>query len=352
MLLAAGLAVGLLAVATSASAATATLCVKNAANGAVKGPTVAGGNACKAGYDAVTLPGAAELAELDKIMPYVKYESSGIDGKPTILVSGANVQIVAKAKTEEGKENETTGVGNLIVGNDESVRKQTGSNNLVLGNEQEYTSFGGFLAGFSNTASNEWATVSGGAHNTASGLLASISGGEDNAASNTAASVSGGTKNTGSGLRASVSGGQENKAEGTSSSVLGGDAIRCAGAIESCGAIEGWNSFTKEFTVPAHSTASIEPFSTALPAGKYLVNLEVVLLGTNPSQTGEVFCGFEGPNAEGVSLGVPEPFAGDSFGEVELSSGNHEKVFCINRTGGEFRAQFDASAMKLATISH
>jgi hypothetical protein len=161
----------------------------------------------------------AEKETLLAMLPYVKFVKEGIDKKPTIQFSGANVQVVSGA----AKESEINGLGNLVVGRDEEPGTQTGSNNLVLGTfKQSFTSFGGFLAGAYNTVSAGGASVSGGEYSTASGLRASVSGGYDNIASDEGASVSGGQVNKASGLGASVSGGIVNKAAGTGSWAAGG----------------------------------------------------------------------------------------------------------------------------------
>lgn len=46
-------------------------------------------------YDKVALPSEeAEQQKLLSILPYVKYVASGVGGKPTVQVSGANLQIL------------------------------------------------------------------------------------------------------------------------------------------------------------------------------------------------------------------------------------------------------------------
>ncbi len=70
-----------------------------------------------------------ELKRLKEALPYIKFVSSGVGGKPTIQVSGANLQIV----NGEGKENSVNGVGNLVVGYDGGTLgglTQTGSHDL------------------------------------------------------------------------------------------------------------------------------------------------------------------------------------------------------------------------------
>jgi hypothetical protein len=176
----------------------------------------------------------AEKETLLAVLPYIKFVKEGIDKKPTIQFSGANVQVVSGA----AKESEINGLGNLVVGRDEEPGTQTGSNNLLVGTfKQSFTSYGGLLAGARNTVSGADASADGGEHNvasgagaavgggeygTASGVRASVDGGYDNVASNEGAAVSGGQVNKASGLGATVSGGLYNEASGTTSWVSGG----------------------------------------------------------------------------------------------------------------------------------
>ncbi len=97
----------------------------------------------------------------------------------TVVFNGVNVQIVnGTGSTSE----EINGLGNLIVGYnkprdeiDETMR--TGSHNLVVGDEHNYTSYGGFVAGLSNTISGAYSSIGGGLRNVASGDFSAVSGG-------------------------------------------------------------------------------------------------------------------------------------------------------------------------------
>jgi hypothetical protein len=182
-----------------------------------------------AGAAASAKLGAAEVKEVKELLKYVTVVPSGVDGKPTILVKAANVQIESGTGSEEATPN---GEGNLIVGYDERdpspTEAQTGSNNLILGSFQEYTSFGALLGGKGNTSSAGFTTVFGW-ENAASGYTASVTGGLDNKASETAASVSGGFGNTAKGEQASVSGGEKNEALGENASVSGGEGNKAKG---------------------------------------------------------------------------------------------------------------------------
>lgn len=174
-----------------------------------------------AAYTRVALPKEeSEQQTLLSILRHVKYVASGVGGKPTIQISGVNVQLV----NGEGKTASINGEGNLIIGYDENAGKheQSGSHNMILGQEQTFTSYGGFAAGLVNKISSPFASVSGGDGNVASGFAAAISGGSENQAANSSASVSGGTENAATGEEAWASGGCCNAASGRLSSISGG----------------------------------------------------------------------------------------------------------------------------------
>ena len=145
----------------------------------------------------------------------------------TLRFTDMNVQIVSGSGTTFGTVN---GTGNLIIGYNEppptlpdgSGVDRTGSHMLVIGERNNYSSYGGMVVGYFNTASGIFASVSGGTNNTASGSHASVSGGRNNTASASYASVSGGYLNTASKTYASVSGGYSNTASGTYASISGG----------------------------------------------------------------------------------------------------------------------------------
>jgi hypothetical protein len=205
------------AVAASAETST-TLCVPEAAGKPVVTPNIKG--ECVTKYKAAKLPGPGGLATLNKILPYETFVEKGVGGKPTIQISGANLQILNGA----GSTASVNGAGNLIIGYDENPgsHAQTGSHDLILGDEQTFTSFAGLVAGRFNTISGEYSSVSGGAGNAASAIYASVSGGATNTASGVAASVTAGEENTASGKKASVSGGKQNNASNLYASVSGG----------------------------------------------------------------------------------------------------------------------------------
>jgi hypothetical protein len=189
-------------------------------------------------YEAVQLPGTGDLATLGKLLPHLKYREAGVGGKPTIQVTGANLQIVSGSGKTNGPVN---GAGNLIIGYDDETEcgieavicprkppRQTGSHNLVLGNSQSYTSWGAILGGLANAATAPYSFVVG-AENVVSGIYSSVSGGTAGTASYELASVSGGEDNTSSGMASSVTGGNENNATGAASSVSGGQGNTASG---------------------------------------------------------------------------------------------------------------------------
>ncbi len=140
----------------------------------------------------------------------------------TFTITGKNVQIVDGT----GRTDSVSGLGNLTVGYNElrprGTNTRTGSHNLIVGSGNNYSSYGGLVAGQVNTISGVFASVSGGQVNIASGAAASVSGGIFNEAGGTDASVSGGQVNMASGAAASISGGANNTATGQYASVSGG----------------------------------------------------------------------------------------------------------------------------------
>ncbi len=168
----------------------------------------------------------AVLEELTQFQIVVQGEINGLAG-PHMIFEGVNLHIESgSGSTDDG--GSPSGLGNLVVGYNEVpvgglvAGDRDGSHNIVLGPEHKYLSTGGFVAGFRNTISGLFASVSGGDDNTASGARSSVSGGECNTASATRSSVSGGINNIASGNFSSVSGGLGNTASSSFASVSGG----------------------------------------------------------------------------------------------------------------------------------
>jgi hypothetical protein len=175
-----------------------------------------------------------QVSALQNTLSKVSYNPQGLNGEPTLTISGANLQLI----NGTGYTYQANGLGNLILGYDPSTHPQTGSHNLVLGHNQEFTASGGIIGGWSNTLSGDngvvfgvgnvagdsAATVTGGFGNTAGGFAGSISGGRGNLTSGVGeASISGGGNNNASGEGASVTGGEDNTASGNFAAILGGN---------------------------------------------------------------------------------------------------------------------------------
>lgn len=225
---------------------------------AVPNVFTAGTNVSAAQMNANFADVEARIAALETKLANVSLET--VNSQPTVRFSGVNVQVV----NGQGSTATANGTGNLIVGYDETYRGtltrctigtnpntsaivtdqatcgeaggtwttagfKTGSHYLVLGSENNYSRWGGMVAGVRNFSNYDFASASGGTSNTASGGYASVSGGIDNTASGGWASVSGGTRNTASGRYASVSGGFNNTASGFRASVSGGASNTASG---------------------------------------------------------------------------------------------------------------------------
>ena len=173
----------------------------------------------------------ARIAALEALLADVSRGTDPNTGQETLTFSGMNVQVVDGTGNTDGP---PTGTGNVIIGYNElrggSLDARTGSHMLVIGRRNNYISYGGMVVGYENSASGDYASVSGGADNIASGQHASVSGGQNNTASGNWSSVSGGASNTASGGAgtgfsggyASVSGGSLNIASGNYASISGG----------------------------------------------------------------------------------------------------------------------------------
>jgi hypothetical protein len=189
----------------------------------------------------------SEQEGLKPVLKYLKYTGSGVGGKPTVQIEGANLQVMSAGIPQRGN---AGGTGNLVIGQNEEIEpregswegipveasKQTGSDNLIIGDEQHFSSYYSLVGGFQNTdsapnsdvlgikdtASGEGSSVSGGYEGKATGLHSSISGGFAGTASGEDSSVSGGWESNASGQAASIAGGYESKATSTQSDVLGG----------------------------------------------------------------------------------------------------------------------------------
>ena len=148
-------------------------------------------------------------AEIEQLKALLAGVSRGVDpntSQDTLTFTNMNVQVV----NGSGSTGEATGTGNLIIGYNEMrgvEDDRTGSHMLVIGRRNNYSSYGGMVVGWENTASGGYASVSGGSFNTAGGTYASVSGGFGNEASGQYASILGGNNNQARGERSTVLGG-------------------------------------------------------------------------------------------------------------------------------------------------
>src|SRR5262245_36617218 len=183
---------------------------------------------------------SSEYRAMRKRLAALEYKLQYVSGGPNeVVITGANLRIVNGL----GSTDTINGLGNLIVGYNESRQEfpgctpmdpfcadtRTGSHNVVVGRFDNFSSFGGLLAGEFNETSGAFASVSGGHQNTASGDGSSVSGGRANTASGDGSSVSGGLANRASVVESSVSGGLVNTANGVRSSVSGGEGNEASG---------------------------------------------------------------------------------------------------------------------------
>ena len=156
-----------------------------------------------------------------------------VNGNPTVTFSGVNVQVVNGA----GSTTSTNGLGNLIVGYNESAGSQTGSHNIILGHDQTTTSYGAITTGGWNNVLSPYG-VAFGSGNTVAGYGSAITGGANSAVGGAYSSITGGCDNTagildrGPGWLAlctaagsvgqTVNGGEGNQAMGPFASITGG----------------------------------------------------------------------------------------------------------------------------------
>jgi len=137
-----------------------------------------------------------------------------------------NLHVISGAGATNASVN---GLGNIIIGYNElqsgsgAVNKRTGSHCLILGTQNNYTSYGGIVAGQGNTIGGSYAGITGGFSNTAVGAYSSIAGGYGNTANGSYANIAGGRINLASGSWSSVSGGYGNTASATYAAVGGGN---------------------------------------------------------------------------------------------------------------------------------
>ncbi len=196
-----------------------------------------------------------EKKDLLRFMSVVHVED-GLGGTyPTVLFTGANVQIVNGLGSTNGYpddfssvdalETVTNGVGNLIVGYNEDTNdpflqnsaKRNGSHNIIGGIGASYASFGGVVLGRKNTMNGPYAGILGGFDNRATGPYSTILGGggfdsgtsQGNLATGEFSTIAGGSFNSAIGQISHVCGGFKNKATARQSVVVGCSENRASG---------------------------------------------------------------------------------------------------------------------------
>ncbi|PAV25775.1 hypothetical protein CF392_08980 [Tamilnaduibacter salinus] len=198
-----------------------------------------------------------------------------------IVFEGVNIQLIDGAGKTAQENNQTNGLGNLIVGyggaraevpatvdkvcsdgqyDDRtacegageiwSADHRSGSHNIVVGWENAYSGNGGLTVGYKNATTTENA-VSLGALNIVRGVNGTISGGRQNTVLGRDGHVSGGRFGTAEGERSVVVGGYFNEARGNKSVVVGGESNIASGEESAVlgGKLE--NELDDEATIPA-----------------------------------------------------------------------------------------------------
>ena len=221
--LAVAAAVATVATTSTTADAAVFICVPTSAGAAVTSGG-ADGSSCGAAKPVQLPESRDDQATMASVLPYLSFKASGIGGKPTVQVRGANLQLV----NGSGATTSVNGTGNLVLGYDEYPGTQTGSHNLVTGQSNTFTSYGSFVGGTNNRATAPWTTV-GGYFNTASSSHSTVAAGYSNTASNFAAFVGGGHDNTAKGEASAILGGSRNGAEGTAAAAVGGFANTARG---------------------------------------------------------------------------------------------------------------------------
>ena len=296
-------AIGFSGGAVAQAATSVSLCVPSTPNKAVSSASSTG--TCTSGSTAVALPASSAAQQtLISILPHISFQAAGVGGKPTIQVSGVNLQLI----NGSGSETTLNGEGNLVIGYNPKPLTQTGSHNLVFGTTgQSYTSYGGILGGFNNQIAGPEASILGGFNSTATGVTAAITGGEANTASGQDSWIGGGLGNRATGPDSTVSGGAVNLASGSSGSVSGGVDNVASGNDSSVGGgdsntASGGNSVASSVSGGTGNTASGQDswigggtFNTAGTSDQSAGGTAPQSVPLNPNWSGSPCCGASGP---------------------------------------------------------
>jgi len=188
------IAAALAAVNAAPASAGQWMCIPDTAGAAV---TSGGTTGTCTGATPVKLPASAvDQQTLISLLPYVKFKSLGIGGKPTVVFKGINVHVVKRDATDlNGKD----GTGNLVVGRDYNpfAYQRTGSENLIVGVGHGWNGNGNLLAGSYNYAEGgAFGFAAGGSNRLFEGTAASILGGFNNYTKANYSTVVGGRNRT------------------------------------------------------------------------------------------------------------------------------------------------------------
>ncbi|ALA59581.1 hypothetical protein [Nitrospira moscoviensis] len=139
--------------------------------------------------------GSGGVPDLEKYVSIDPNPINGVNG-PHLIFRGVNVHV----QSGSGTTVDTTGLGNLIIGYNETDPAvgipRNGSHNLVGGQMNAFSSSGGVVFGLRNAIRGQYAAILGGERNIASGVMSSVLGGGQNTASGQYSTVFGGQMNT------------------------------------------------------------------------------------------------------------------------------------------------------------
>jgi hypothetical protein len=138
--------------------------------------------------------GSGGVPDLEKYVSIDPNPINGVNG-PHLIFRGVNVHV----QSGSGSTADTTGLGNLIIGYNETDPTvglpRNGSHNLVGGQMNAFSSSGGVVFGLRNAIRGQYAAILGGERNIASGVMSSVLGGGQNQASGQYSTVFGGQMN-------------------------------------------------------------------------------------------------------------------------------------------------------------
>jgi hypothetical protein len=192
--------------------------------------TIPNDAALEAEIDALQVEGAAldtRIAALETLLAGATRGTDGNTGVDTLVLSGANLQVVNGTGSTDGSPN---GAGNVIIGyNTTFGLPKTGSHFLIVGDDHGYTTSSGIVAGNANSVTGQYGAAVGGQFNHVSGDFSAIVGGIDNLVSGIRGFIGGGNGNVASGQSSFVGGGDDNAASGDLSSTVGGSGLAAEG---------------------------------------------------------------------------------------------------------------------------